>query len=266
MEDCVKKKKNHAGKIPLVSVCMPVYKSAGTLGDAVRSVLEQQIPLELILVLDGKQDEPTERILDAFRNDPRLKVIQNENRMGAAASRNRAVDLARTKYVAFLDADDIWAQGKLRKQYCLMERTGMVLCCTGRELMTPDGVRTGRVIPVSPRITYRDLLRHNSINCSSVMVRTEAMRAFPMTHEDSHEDYIAWLQILRGFGPAAGINKPLLYYRLSSGGKSGSKLKSAKMTFRVYRYMGFSLPKSCACFLSYAVHGVAKYLGSWIYG
>ena len=68
------------------------------------------------------------------------------------------------------------------------------------------------------------------------------------------------LRILKKYGIAIGINEPLLKYRLTNSGKSGSKLKSAVMTFRVYRYMGFSWPKSAVCFISYALHGVWKYL------
>ena len=61
------------------------------------------------------------------------------------------------------------------------------------ELMTPDGRTTGKYIPVKERITYRELLKHNSINCSSVLYAEEDALAFPMEHDDSHEDYITWL-------------------------------------------------------------------------
>ena len=81
-----------------------------------------------------------------------------------------------------------------------------------------------------------------------------------MEHEDSHEDYITWLKVLRKYGRAVGINEPLLLYRLSNTGKSGNKLKSAGMTFLAYRYMGFSLPRSVYYFLHYAFGGVKKYL------
>lgn len=133
------------------------------------------------------------------------------------------------------------------------------MCATARELMNADGALTGRIIPVKEQITYDILLRHNSISCSSVLIRTEVAREFPMKHEDSHEDYIMWLEVLRKYGTASGINEPLLKYRLSSSGKSGNKLKSAWMTFTVYRYMGFSIGKSLACFCSYMVNGIKKY-------
>lgn len=109
-----------------------------------------------------------------------------------------------------------------------MERTGCVLSCTARELMTPQGELTGRIIPVKEEITYRDLLHHNSINCSSVVLKTEVAKNYPMEHDDSHEDYITWLKILQKYKKACGIREPLLKYRLSNQGKSGNKLQSAR--------------------------------------
>ena len=142
-----------------------------------------------------------------------------------------------------------------------MERTGCVLSCTARELMTPQGELTGRIIPVKEEITYRDLLHHNSINCSSVVLKTEVAKNYPMEHDDSHEDYITWLKILQKYKKACGIREPLLKYTLSNQGKSGNKLQSARMTFMVYRYLGFGILKSCYYFASYALHGVWKYYG-----
>ncbi len=246
---------------PLVSVVMPAYRCAGTVGRAIDSVLCQDVPLEL-LVIDDCSPESLEAALAPYIGDSRVRIIRNERNMGAAQSRNRGVSMAQGEYVAFLDSDDVWVPGKLKKQLDLLTETGMVLCCTARELMRPGGELTGRVLPVKPVITYRELLKHNSIACSSVLMRADVAREHPMHHEDSHEDYIMWLEILEKHGSACGINEPLLHYRLSNTGKSGSKLHSAKMTFKVYRYMGFSMPKSLLCFASYAIHGVSKYLGS----
>ena len=238
----------------LVSVIIPAYHAMGTVGAAVESALAQNVPLEIIVVDDGG-NEGLEALLGG-----KAILLKNEQNLGAAESRNRGIAHAKGKYVAFLDADDLWLPGKLQKQ---LDAIGdKVLCCTARELMTPEGVCTGRIIGVKERITYRELLKHNSINCSSVLLRRDVALEFPMEHADSHEDYILWLKILQKYQEAVGINEPLLRYRLSNTGKSGSKLNSAKMTFRVYRYMGFGMVKSMICFCSYAIHGAYKYLMS----
>ena len=239
---------------PLISVIIPAYNAMGTIAGAVESALAQNVPLEIIVVDDGGNDG-----LETLLQDKAI-LLKNEENLGAAESRNRGIRHARGKYVAFLYADDLWLPGKLQQQ---LDAIGeKVLCCTARELMTPEGVCTGRVIGVKERITYRELLKHNSINCSSVLLRRNVALEFPMEHADSHEDYILWLKILQKYDEAVGINEPLLRYRLSNTGKSGSKLNSAKMTFRVYRYMGFGTVKSLICFCSYAIHGTFKYLMS----
>ena len=243
---------------PLVSVIIPAYNCAESIIKAIDSALSQEVTLEVIVLNDCSKDQ-LDDVMKKYQGHDNVKYIKNEKNMGAAKTRNKGVALAKGEYVAFLDGDDYWAEGKLEKQLKLMKETRTVLCSTARELLTPDGEGTGRVIPVKPVITYNELLKHNSINCSSVVVKTEVAKEFPMHHEDSHEDYIMWLEILKKYGKACAVNEPLLKYRLSNQGKSGSKLHSAKMTFKVYRYMGFGMIQSIMCFVSYAFHGVKKY-------
>ena len=256
------------GFSPEVSVIMPAYNAERTIQQAIESVLIQDVPLELIVIDDGSSDRTKEIVqsmakdLETKQKDGKHYIVyhKNQKNSGAAASRNTGTAMARAPWVAFLDSDDWWAAGKLKAQLELLSKTGDVLCCTARNLVNHEGKSLDHIIHVKSRITYRDLLKHNSINCSSVVVRTEVMRAFPMTHEDSHEDYISWLQILKKYGSVCGIDRPYLMYRMSQNSKSGSKLKAAKMTYKVYGYMGYGRLQSAAMFISYAIHGIIKYL------
>ncbi len=243
---------------PIVSVVMPAYNCAGTIQQAIDSVKRQNVDLEIIVINDCSKDGLDE-VMKAYEKDPVIFYVKNETNIGAAASRNRGVAMARAPFVAFLDSDDWWEKDKLKKQLKQIQKTGCVLCGTARELTAPNGKLTGRIIPVKEKITYQSLLRHNSINCSSVLARTEVLREFPMEYEQAHEDYVTWLKILRKYRTACAVNEPLLKYRLTSTGKSGTKLASAKKTYQVYRYIGFGPVKSMLCFCSYAVHGVIKY-------
>lgn len=249
-----------------VSVVMPVYNGASVIGRAIESVQAQQVPLELIVIDDCSADQ-TPKIVRSYQKywetleDKELIYIKNENNLGAAASRNIGVSQAKTPWIAFLDADDWWMPDKLTRQLALLKRTSCVLCSTARELMDSKGKSLHKVIHVKETISYKDLLFHNSVNCSSVVVRTAAIRKFPMQYEDSHEDYITWLKILKAYGPACAIDEPLLKYSYSGGSKSGNKLKSAMMTFKVYRYMDFNIVSSVLMFISYAFHGILKYAG-----
>ena len=241
-----------------VSVIIPAYNSAKYISKAIDSVLAQDISKEIIIVNDCSTDNLAE-VIAPYVNGEDVICINNEKNIGAAESRNVGVSASNGEYIAFLDADDFWATDKLKKQIELMESTDFVLCCTARKLINEDGTDANRVIPVSTVITYKDLLKHNSINCSSVLIKSDVAKEFPMHHNDCHEDYIMWLEILGKYNTACGINEPLLMYRVSNKGKSGSKFNSAKMTFKVYRRMGFGFFKSVKCFISYTFHGVKKH-------
>lgn len=242
-----------------VSVVIPAYNCAKTIVQAVESVLLQQENTEIIIVDDHSSDE-LQQVLERYINDGRVRYVRNKENMGVAASRNYGVSIAKGTYIAFLDADDWWEPGKLSTQLQVIKESGTVLCCTGRRLCSHSGEKKQKVIGVKKSITYRELLRHNIISCSSVLLDADVAREFPMAHDECHEDYICWLQILKKYGSACGIDQPLLNYRLSDGGKSRNKLKSAKMTYQVYRLAGLNIFQRIICFTSYMIHGVLKYL------
>lgn len=256
----------------LVSVVIPCYNSVKTVCSAIDSALSQDMHFESsqkvgrgsvqdmeVIVVDDCSTDDFASVEERYRSDGRVFFYHNEKRLGVARTRNRAVLRARGQYVAFLDADDMWEKDKLKKQFARLYETGCVLCCTARKLMDQDGTFTGRIIPVKELLTERDLLRQNPVNCSSVVVLTSVIRQYPMIHEDAHEDYIAWMGIVRKYGKICAVNEPLLCYRLSESGKSGKKLKSARMTYRSYRYMGLGRFRSFLSFICYAVNGFRKY-------
>ena len=243
-----------------VSVVIPAYNCTAYIALAIDSALGQQVPLEVIVVDDCSTDD-LPGLMTRYREEPRVRYVRNQEHLGVATTRNRGVSLARGEYVAFRDADDYWAEGKLRLQLERIRQKQAVICSTARELMTPEGQLTGYVLPVKEDITYRDMLRQNHIGCSSVLMKTSVAREFPMHHDDAHEDYLMWLEVFEKYRYGCAINEPLLKYRLSTTGKSGNKLHSARLTYRTYRYHGFGRFKALMCFSSYALYGVQKYFG-----
>ncbi len=246
---------------PVISIIMPAYQAGRYIGQAVESVRQQtcEEPWELLIIDDCTTDD-TPQIVKNHAADPRIRYIRQTQNQGTAAARNRGIELARGRYVAFLDADDWWDADKLRLQMKCIGRTKAVLCCTGRELMQPDGTPKGHVIPVPKRITYPMMLRTNVIPCGSAVLRTDIAREFGFVHDECHEDYILWMRILKKYKTAAGVNVPALKCRLSEGGKSRNKLKSACMQYGSYRYLGYGRIRSLYYMVFYMLNGFGKYL------
>lgn len=242
----------------MISVIIPAYNCENTIREAIDSALQQDVLLEILVIDDGSTDG-LDDVMQEYMQDGRVRYLKNEKNMGPSATRNRGVQEAIGEYIAFLDSDDYWAQDKLIRQFELLKNTDMVLCSTGRELITHEGQPAGRVIPVKERITYEDMLHQNWINNSSVLVRRNVLLEFPMEADDVHEDYLLWLKVLRKYGTVCAINEPLLKYRMSKNSKSGSKFKSAIMTYKTYRRLGMNHWQAMKSFVSYAVAGVRKY-------
>ncbi len=134
-------KKN--GKRPLFSVIIPVFNKAGYVKEALDSVFSQTVKdLEVLVVNDGSTDG-TEGVLRSYLN--RVRYFYQENR-GVSSARNRAITAARGKYLAFLDADDIWLPQKLEQQLSLLERREVIVH-SDVEFIDAEGRKISKVAP-----------------------------------------------------------------------------------------------------------------------
>jgi len=249
----------------MISVIIPYYRNESTVEATIRSTLTQTYrDIEVILVdCEGSFDMDSVNDIEIV-NDKRLRVVTAEGLGSAASARNYGIGCACGEYVAYLDADDMWSPDKLELQLRCMSKVrrhgeAPVICCTGRALIDEQGRNLNKYIPCRRYIDYTAMLRSNHINCSSVLMRKDVAERYPFPEGELHEDYAVWLTILRDGGYAVGIDRPLLKYRVSKGSRSGNKLRSAAMTYRVYKYMKLPFARRVAYFISYAVNGLRKY-------
>ena len=105
--------------MPFLSVIIPLYNKESYIKNTLRSVLEQNFTdFEIIIVNDGSTDNSLE-IVSSFK-DERIQVIHQPN-SGASSSRNKAIQSAKTQYIAFLDADDFWFPNHLEELVQLIQ-------------------------------------------------------------------------------------------------------------------------------------------------
>jgi len=101
---------------PLITIALPVYNGANTLGHAVSSIIDQSFRnWELIILDDGSTDHSL-KVMNSF-NDPRIKLVEGEKNIGLSARLNMAVDMANGIYFARMDQDDVSFSQRLEKQF-----------------------------------------------------------------------------------------------------------------------------------------------------
>lgn len=158
---------------PEISVIMPVYNSALYLTEAIQNILEQSFTdFEFILIDDGSTDG-SEKICDEYKEkDNRIIVIHQEN-CGMCASRNRALHLARGKYIAFMDNDDKCEPDLLKCSYDAAEKYNADLVKFGRTAITVD--KNGTIYEVNNRNLNFDKYNREEIKKNFISLRKQGV-------------------------------------------------------------------------------------------
>ena len=209
---------------PCVSVVIPAFNAAETVGAAVESALGQTLTdIEVIVVDDGSTDDTLARL--AAINDSRLRVVRADHR-GVAHTRNTGLDHARGEFITFLDADDLWAAGKLQAQVekiasnpavwavyswtMFMDQRGRYLFAKAPQYCSGD--------------VYAELLVTFSLaSGSNVLARRECIEAIGRFDESAQpvEDWEYWLRAAKA-GQFAAAPSHQVFYRFTRGSSSAA--------------------------------------------
>ena len=214
------------GSSPVVSVVMPTHNSAshGFLRPAIDSVLGQTWRnLELVIVDDGSVDGTPDFVRREYASDARVKLFELEH-VNQANARNYGIKHSSGRYIAFLDSDDTWKPEKLER--CLLGFEGEGVPFTGllfHPMDTIDEQGNIRKTPIGETrsVPYAELLEHNPIACSSVVLPKEVLETVgPMRLDPPvSEDYDLWLRIADQF-PIACLGEVLGASRVHRGNVS----------------------------------------------
>jgi glycosyltransferase involved in cell wall biosynthesis len=196
--------------LPLVSIIIPTYNRSSLLLEAVGSVLQQTFKdFELIVVDDGSTDGTAE----ALKKDKDRLTVHYQANQGVSAARNQGLRLARGRWIAFLDSDDLWLPKKLETQMGFFSRHEEAVISQTEEIWVRNGRR------VNPQKKHRkysgDIFAPSLDLClvspSAVMIKRDVFDAVGFFDESlpACEDYDLWLRISAQW-PVYLINQPLI--------------------------------------------------------
>lgn len=246
---------------PLVSVVVPVYNAQKFLEQTIDSVIEQTYKnWELILVNDASTDNSLRIIEKYIAKDSRISMSSFKANVGVAQARNDGTQKAKGKYLAFLDADDLWHKNKLHKQVRFMQNQSCGFTFSGYEFADSTGAPTGTKVSVPQRISYKESLKNHIIWTSTVMIDIHMLGKNPIYMPNIRaEDTATWWQILKVVDNAHGINETLAYYRRTDNSLSANKLQAMKDSWNLYfETEKLGLMSSSYHFMWYGFNAVRK--------
>lgn len=238
-----------------VSVIIPVYNSKDTVERAVESVIKQTVlPQEIILIDDCSTDKLTIKCLknlkDKYKDIIDFKLILCTENKGPGTARNIGWNIAKSKYIAFLDSDDVWHPQKIEIQYDFMQKNTDIQFCTHQIIVTKENLQkkfndidNKKNLNFTELNPHRLLFKHYCDGTPCVMLKRDLNHRFKERKKYS-EDYLLWLEILfknRGFLIEKNLTatfKPL--YGTGGLSKNLWKIEKGELeTFKILQQKGY---------------------------
>lgn len=231
---------------PQISVIVPAYNAEKYISETIHSVLKQSFHDFEVIVVDDCSTDSTADIVTGIADD-RVRYLKNASNMGAGKTRNAGIEAARGRFIAFLDADDLWYPTKLEHQVAFMKSQKASVCYSRYDLIDA----TGRVFADSGQIpaqaTYHQLLRHCFIRTSSLVYDVEGLgEKVYMDDIRKRQDFILFLNLLRLAGKAVLLDEITCSYRKHDESISHNPSKNISYQWQAYRKveklsLGYSL-------------------------
>ncbi|MGB5205168.1 MAG: glycosyltransferase family 2 protein [Eudoraea sp.] len=219
----------------LVSIITPVHNSEQFLECCIESVLTQTYENWEHILVDDCSSDNSKAIIESYQEqDPRIKYYGLQENSGAGMARNKGIEFAKGKYIAFLDSDDVWYPEKLEKQLHFMEQNNYHFTFTDYDQINEAGQRLSKVLKCKPIVTYKNALYKNPIGCLTVIYDVEFFGKQYMSSIRKRQDYALWLKLLKKTN-GYGLNECLASYRVGNESISANKLDLLKYEWKIYR-------------------------------
>jgi teichuronic acid biosynthesis glycosyltransferase TuaG len=243
-----------------VSVIVPYYKKKNYRKKTINSIkLQCYKNLEIIIIYVDVDIEDFKMIKNIQRSDDRIKLIINKKTLGAGMSRNIGIQKARGKYIAFLDADDLWKKNKIQVQINYMIKNNLEICHTSYEILDKN-VKKKKIMRAKTFQDYKELLFSCDIGLSTVMLKKKLITnncKFP--NLKTKEDFALWLLILKKNITIGSLDKNLTNWRKLGDSLSSSVIQKLRDGFILYNnYMKFNYLKSLWFLLILSVNSLKK--------
>lgn len=221
----------------LVSVITPVYNREKYLTKCIESILSQTYENFEFIIIDDKSTDSTLEILKNYELiDSRIKILENDKNLGATLSFNRGLDIAKGKYIARMDSDDISLPDRFLKQVDVFEGWHeLEVLGTGAILIDYNENEIGRRQFPSDFKRIKNILNTGvPVFDPSVMMRTSSLRAVKGFDKRlaPADDYHLWLTLFKQKKIISNINDYLIKYRLHD--SNLSKLESKQQLRKSY--------------------------------
>ncbi|MCG9791803.1 glycosyltransferase family 2 protein [Flavobacterium algicola] len=223
-------------KNALVSIIIPTFNSAEFIADAIGSIQKQtHQDWEIIIIDDASTDQTVSIIKEISQTESRIKNYSLALNSGTGIARNTALQYASGRYIAFLDADDLWKPQKLQLQLEFMQTNKIPFTFSAYDCMNEEGELLNLCIVPPQNLSYRQLFFCNYVGNLTGIYDTFFFGKIAIAPNRKRQDWMHWLTVLKKIKSARAVPESLAIYRIRANSISASKFDLVKHNFAVYK-------------------------------
>lgn len=237
---------------------MPAFNAEKTIVESIESVIEQKFTNFELLICDDNSTDLTRSIISNYvKKDSRIKLVKNVYKKGAVGARNSCLSVSKSRFICFLDSDDLWEKDKLYLQIEYMIKNNLEMS-HGAYVMFDE---SGDLKKISPphKISYNNILKRCEIGCLTVMIDTNKINNIFLP-DSPKEDYALWVQIMKSGYSSYLTPSCSARYRKQNNSLSSSKLKEISKQWYVLKHIAHeSFFKRIFYIVTYILNGFIKH-------
>ena len=239
-----------------IDIILPSYNCEKYIKQTINSIINQSFKRWKLIIIDDASNEKTRKILLKYERNKKIKIIWLRKNKGAGFCRNLAIKKCNSKYIAFIDSDDIWHKHKLKQQVEFMLKNKKKFTYTFYKTF---GLKK-RIIKTPKKFNFSSFIRNTSIATSTMMIERKIAKNCKFTETEICEDYFFKCSALKKTKSAAALQKYLTNYRIRKNSLQSNKFKNLYWIWKINKkYNNLNFVDNLFSVISISLNSIKKY-------
>ena len=245
-----------------VDIILPTYNCAEYIEEAINSIIGQTLENWKLIIIDDASKDSTTSLIKNYLNDKRIVLKILKKNKGQGFCRNLALRYSNSKYVAFIDSDDIWKKDKLKKQIEFMNNFNLDFTYTDFTIFKEiNGVKKlNKQIVLPEKFTYDLFVNKTSICTSTMIIKRSIIGMTKFLNTKRCEDFFFKCELLKNCKTANNLRENLTFYRISKNSLQSNKFKNLYWVWYINkRYNKMNIIKNILSIFLISINSLKNY-------
>jgi|TARA_B100001059_G_C17781133_1_gene554255 teichuronic acid biosynthesis glycosyltransferase TuaG len=244
-----------------LDIILPNYNKEEYLEETINSITDQTFNDWKLIIIDNCSTDNSKKIINKYNSQKKIHSYFFKKNMGVSFSRNFGMRMSNSKYISFIDADDLWTSDKLQNQINFMEKYNYDFTYTD---YTPFFDKKKRIfkkrIWTPQSFNYEGFINNSSIGTSSMILSRKIIGVTKFPRIENLEDFSFKCKILKKTSKAIKLNENSTFYRITKGSMTSNKFKNIFWLWYINKNLNnLNFFRNCKSLFLISINSLKKY-------